>query len=30
VTSLFLHGFAAGDHARKKANGSVKVTAKKG
>jgi len=30
VTSLFLHGFAAGDHARNKANGSVKVKAKKG
>jgi len=30
VTSLFLHGFAAGGYARKKANGSVKVKAKKG
>jgi TetR/AcrR family transcriptional regulator, cholesterol catabolism regulator len=30
VTSLFLHGFAAGDRARKKANGSVKVKAEKG
>ena len=30
VTSLFLHGFAAGDHTPEKANGSVKVKAKKG
>ena len=30
VTSLFLHGFAAGDQAGNKANGSVKVKAKKG
>jgi TetR/AcrR family transcriptional regulator, cholesterol catabolism regulator len=30
VTSLFLYGFAAGDHARKKANGSVKVKAETG
>jgi TetR/AcrR family transcriptional regulator, cholesterol catabolism regulator len=29
VTSLFLHGFAAGDHARKKANGAMKVKAEK-
>jgi len=29
VTSLFLHGFAAGDQARNKANGSVKVKPKK-
>jgi TetR/AcrR family transcriptional regulator, cholesterol catabolism regulator len=30
VTSLFLHGFAADDHARKNANGSMKVKAEKG